>query len=46
MKVHRATAGKTFRDRERNENLMQTCGVDDAVRWGGQMKGYCHAHVK
>ena len=46
MKNLRTIMGKTRRDRIRNTNIRQQCGIQDVVRWGRQRKRQWFAHVK
>ncbi|XP_060520825.1 zinc finger protein 761-like [Cylas formicarius] len=45
MKMLRAIARKTRRDRIRNAEIRQQCGVQDILAWGRQTIRYWYAHV-
>ena len=46
MRNLRTIIGKTRRDRIRNTDIRQQCGIQDVIRWGRQRKRQWYAHVK
>ncbi|XP_019765819.1 uncharacterized protein LOC109541398 [Dendroctonus ponderosae] len=46
MMTLRTIVGKTRRDRVRNTDIREQCGVQDVVRWGRQRKRQWCSHVK
>ncbi|XP_060534516.1 uncharacterized protein LOC132706935 [Cylas formicarius] len=46
MKTLRTILGKTRRDRVRNTDVREQCGIQDIVRWGRQRKRQWCNHVK
>ncbi|XP_060522502.1 uncharacterized protein LOC132699671 [Cylas formicarius] len=45
MKILRRISGKTLLDRERNENIRQSCGVDNMNEWVLQRKRQWNDHI-
>jgi hypothetical protein len=45
MKTLRKIAGKTLRDRVRNDKIREMCDVQDVVRWGRQRRRFWRDHV-
>ncbi|XP_044760224.1 uncharacterized protein LOC123317680 [Coccinella septempunctata] len=46
MKTLRTIVGKTKRDRVRNTDIREQCGIQDIVRWGRQRKRQWYNHVR
>ncbi|XP_057653819.1 uncharacterized protein LOC130892419 [Diorhabda carinulata] len=46
MKTLRTIVGKTRRDRVRNTDVKEQCGIQDIVRWGRQRKRQWYNHVR
>lgn len=46
MKTLRTIVGKTRRDRVRNTDVREQCGIQDIVRWGRQRKRQWYNHVR
>ncbi|XP_056637716.1 uncharacterized protein LOC130445851 [Diorhabda sublineata] len=46
MKTLRTIVGKTRRDRVRNTDVKEQCGIQDIVRWGRQRKRQGYNHVR
>lgn len=45
MKILRNALGFTLRDRKRNEEIRNICGVQDIVRWGRNRRRLWNSHV-
>ncbi|XP_056639353.1 uncharacterized protein LOC130446869 [Diorhabda sublineata] len=46
MKTLRTIVDKTRRDRVRNTDIKEQCGIQDTVRWGNQRKRQWYNHVR
>ena len=45
MKIARRIAGKILMDRERSDNIRQTCGIDKINDWVLEIKKKWHEHI-